>query len=116
MSDATRLTSLEELDRWIELSHQRPVWIFKHSTRCGISASALEEFEGFAGEEGAEPVDWALIDVLSARQVSDELARRTGVRHETPQAFLLRDGEVVWHDSHWRIRADGLRRTAGTAA
>ena len=116
MSEATKLTSSEDLDRWIELSRERPVWIFKHSTRCGISASALEEFERFAADSGSGEVRWALIDVLDARPVSHELARRSGVRHETPQALLLRDGEVVWHDSHWRIRADSLRRTAGPAA
>lgn len=116
MSDPTKLTTLDELDRWIERSRQGPVWIFKHSSRCGISASALEEFESFAREGDPAPVEWALIEVLAARPVSDELSRRTGVRHETPQAFLLRDGGVVWHDSHWRIRADSLRRSAAEAA
>jgi len=116
MSDLTKLSSLEELDGWMDRSRREPVWIFKHSLTCSISARALEEFRSFAGDEDAAETGYGLIEVQTARELSNELARRTGVRHETPQAMLLRDGGVVWHASHWRIRADSLRRTAGDAA
>ncbi len=91
--------------------------MFKHSLTCGTSDAAYAEFRDFAGA-GADGLAsrCAVVEVQTAREVSDELARRTGVRHESPQALLLRDGEAIWHASHWRIRGDHLRRAAGAAA
>ena len=49
-----------------------------------------------------------LIVVQHARPVSNAVVERFGVRHESPQALLLRDGRVVWHASHWRDHRAGL--------
>ncbi|MFQ5350770.1 MAG: bacillithiol system redox-active protein YtxJ [Thermoanaerobaculia bacterium] len=115
MSDLTKLSSLEELDDWMGRSRRQPVWVFKHSLTCPISAVALEEFREFV-IDGGDVTGHALIEVQTARELSDELARRTGVRHESPQALLLRNDQAVWHASHSRIKADSLRRaSAGTA-
>lgn len=114
MSDLARLNSLDELDEWLDRSRREPVWIFKHSLTCPVSGEALAEFRAFAADGGSEE-GCAVIEVQTARPLSDELSRRTGVRHESPQALLLRDGDVVWHESHWRIRADRLRRQATVA-
>ena len=122
MTELLRLGSLEELERWIERSHREPVWLFKHSLACGTSATAFDEFESFAGDGRSERLgSCAIIEVQNAREVSREVARRTGVRHESPQALLLSRGEVVWYESHWRIRADRMRQaveewTAGDGA
>ncbi len=114
MNDLAKLSSLDELDEWLERSRREPVWIFKHSSTCWISAEALEEFRAFTADDGFQ-AGCALIEVQTARRLSDELSRRTGVRHESPQALLLRDGQAVWHASHWRIRADRLRREVAEA-
>jgi bacillithiol system protein YtxJ len=113
MSDLTKLSTPEELDRWMERSRREPVWVFKHSLTCGASGVALDEFRAFVAEDGGED-SYALIEVQTAREVSNELARRTGVGHESPQVLLLRDGQAVWHASHWRIRADSLPRATET--
>lgn len=115
MSELTKLSSLEELDGWLERSRREPVWVFKHSLTCPTSSSALREFQAFAADDDGGN-GYALIEVQTARELSNELARRTGVRHESPQALLLRDDEAVWHDSHWRIRADRLRRAVAGVA
>lgn len=108
MSDLTKLISIEEMEGWLDLSRREPVWVFKHSLTCPISGAALREYEAFAAG-GDDESRCALIEVQTARQLSDELARRTGIRHESPQALLFQDGEVKWHASHWRIKADSLR-------
>ena len=51
-------------------------------------------------------VTYKMITVQSHRRVSDRVAERLGIRHETPQAILLRDGQSVWSASHFRITAD----------
>jgi bacillithiol system protein YtxJ len=52
----------------------------------------------------------ALVVVQKARDLSREVETRTGVRHESPQALILRDGAVVWSASHWNVTADAVAR------
>jgi thioredoxin 1 len=51
-----------------------------------------------------------VITVQTHRPLSDAAATRLGIRHETPQALLLRDGKVVWNASHFSITASALDR------
>lgn len=87
--------ALEEL---LARSHKEPVILFKHSTTCPISAAAYAEMSQVPG-------DVSLVVVQRARDVSQEVAARTGVRHESPQAIILRNGAAVWNRSHWSITA-----------
>lgn len=86
------------LENLITDSKQKPVIVFKHSNACSISARAYREME-----KVEVPVN--LLVVQSAREVSRELANLTGVRHETPQVILLRDGKAVWNASHFDVQA-----------
>jgi len=52
--------------------------------------------------------------VQSDRETSNAVATRLGVRHETPQALLLRGGRVVWNASHHRLTADVIARAVAT--
>jgi bacillithiol system protein YtxJ len=78
-----------------------PRWILKHSSICPISDAAFREMEAFLAERPGETV--GLVVVQDHRPASDHAARVLGVRHETPQAFLLLDRRVLWHGSHGRI-------------
>lgn len=114
MPEPAKIRTIADLESWIERSRREPVWIFKHSLTCPISAAALDEFLAFAAD-GGPTAGCALIEVQTARPLSDELSRRTGVRHESPQVLLLRDGKAVWHASHWRVTAELLRGEAAAA-
>jgi bacillithiol system protein YtxJ len=103
------VNDLAALDAAIEESRLRPVLLFKHSRTCGISCAALDELHVHL-EQSAAAAAYRLITVQSHRQVSDEAAARLGVRHETPQAILLRDGKPIWKASHFRITAAALSR------
>lgn len=103
------LLDIPALDAAIAESRERPVLLFKHSRHCGISCGALDELNAHLEGTGAE-ASYNLITVQSHRHVSDEASARLGVRHETPQAILLRDGRPVWNASHFRITADALSR------
>jgi bacillithiol system protein YtxJ len=80
--------------------------IYKHSPRCGVSLTAAEEVRRFADAEPAVPV--YVLDVVRDRGLAREVARRLGIRHESPQAILLREGEVVWEASHRGVTARAL--------
>jgi bacillithiol system protein YtxJ len=86
------------LDNLITDSRQNPVIVFKHSNACSISARAYREMEKLQA-----PVN--ILVVQSAREISRELANLTGVRHETPQVIVLRDGKAVWNASHFEVQA-----------
>ena len=101
------LSDTDELDAAIAESLERPVLLFKHSRTCGISCEALDELRAHV-EDGALRAAYKMITVQSHRRVSDEAAARLGVRHETPQAILLRDGRPVWSASHFRITKQQL--------
>lgn len=103
------LADLAALEAAIAESRQRPVLIFKHSRSCGISCEAFDELHAHVAEGGVE-ASYNVITVQNSRNVSDAAASRFGLRHETPQAILLKDGIPVWNASHFRITADELRR------
>jgi bacillithiol system protein YtxJ len=109
MSNLTALSDLNMLDAAIAESCERPVLLFKHSRTCGISCEALDELLLHLERADAKAA-YKLIVVQSHRPLSDEAAERLGVRHETPQAILLRGGRPVWKASHFRITADELCR------
>jgi bacillithiol system protein YtxJ len=99
-----KLTSTEQLDELIARSHEIPVLLFKHSTSCGISAMAINRFQSTwkADEQKCIPV---LLDLLAYRSVSNAVAEKTGVMHESPQAILLKNGEVKHVSTHGSIDA-----------
>src|SRR5262247_3077731 len=97
---------MPELDEAIERSHEHPVVIFKHSATCGTSAMAHEEIEAFV--EGAPWAEVYVVSVHAGRALSNEIAARFRVRHESPQALVLKDGAVAWHASHFRVTASAV--------
>lgn len=103
------LSDIAALEAAIAESRERPVLIFKHSRTCGISCEAYDELHAHLAE-GAAAASYNVITVQHHRSVSDAAASRFGVRHETPQAILLKDGVPVWNASHFRITADELKR------
>ena len=82
-------------------SNQKPVIVFKHSNACPISSRAYREMEKVEA-------DVNILVVQMAREVSRELANLTGVRHETPQVIVLRDGKAVWNASHFDVQAGAV--------
>jgi bacillithiol system protein YtxJ len=107
------LERLEELDRLLADSQSRPLLLFKHSYTCGISAEALDELLSHLNETPAD-AHYAMVTVQTHREVSNEVARKLGVRHETPQALLIKNGQVVWSASHFRVTANAVKGALAT--
>src|SRR5512137_2238912 len=98
----TVLSTAAEFDAAVAASAGRPLLLLKHSLSCGTSAYAHEEVEDFLAQPPC-PVDAYVVHVQTGRAVSNAVAERFGIRHESPQLFLIGDGRVVWHASHHRI-------------
>jgi len=101
------LHGLDELDRALAASGDRPLLLFKHSFTCGVSAEALDELVAHLNERPRD-ASYAMVTVQTHRELSNAVARQLGVRHETPQALLIRDGRVVWSASHFRVTATAV--------
>ena len=99
-----RLTSVDQLKKAIESSGEKPVLMFKHSTTCSISNMALNGFiRKWTGTP--EEIDIYYLDLLSYRDVSNAIAKETGVIHQSPQVIVLKNKEVVYTATHSSIDA-----------
>jgi bacillithiol system protein YtxJ len=101
------LTDLGQLNEIMDLSHEQPVAIFKHSTRCSISRMALKQFENEFDLEGS--VTPYFLDLLNHRDISQEIATRFEVYHQSPQLLLIKEGKSVYDVSHSDIDAVELK-------
>lgn len=99
------LTDVRSLERLFERSNVRPVVLFKHSVRCGVSSYALERMAAVGGEVN-------VVVVQDHRDVSDAIESRTGLRHHTPQAFVIRNERAVYHASHYSIDPEAITKKA----
>lgn len=98
------LTSLNQLDEILKDSDEKPIAIFKHSTRCGISRMALRQFEKQLNIEMSS-VSLYFLDLLVYREISNEIASRFKVHHQSPQLIILKNGTAIHQSSHHEIDA-----------
>jgi bacillithiol system protein YtxJ len=88
-------------------SRERPVFVMKHSSECGLSAWALAEFENSAQSDSR--ADYWLLTVQDSPELSAALTQQLHAAHATPQVLLLRHGALAWTASHHRIEVKSLR-------
>lgn len=100
------LTDLDQLSAIETLSNQQTVAIFKHSTRCSISRMALKQFENeFAS---GDTIALYFLDLIEYREISNEIASRFGVMHQSPQLIVIKNGQAIYNASHSDIDAVAL--------
>ncbi|SFC51040.1 bacillithiol system protein YtxJ [Flagellimonas taeanensis] len=95
------LESMEQLDTIETGSKERPQVIFKHSSTCGISSMVLKMFNG-----SYDPIldcDLYFLTIQAHRDLSNAIADKFGVRHESPQLLVIKNGKVSFHTSHGAI-------------
>lgn len=94
------MTTEAQLEQIKADSFQKPQVIFKHSTRCSISAVARQRLQ-----KGALPpeIDFYYLDLLSFRSLSNQIADLFGVQHESPQVLLIKNGACIYDESHLGI-------------
>ena len=107
----TNITSVHDIEALIERSHTRPCLILKHSTTCPISSLAKNRLEK-QWDLPATELEPYYLDLLRHRDISNYIASEFGVRHESPQILVIKNGRSVYDASHLDIRVDELRQTA----
>lgn len=109
------IEATSDLTTILEASEDQPQLIFKHSTRCGISASARFRLEGDL-EELAGHYGLNFLDLLNFRALSNQIAEDFGVHHQSPQVIVVNKGETVYNRSHGSIQPSALMDFASTLA
>ena len=102
------LTNESQLSSLIIKSSDKPVLIFKHSTRCGVSRMALKSFEKNYDIDSSD-VKLYFLDLLKFRKLSNEISSKLNIIHQSPQVIVIRDKKVVYHDSHYGISVSSIK-------
>ena len=100
------LSELDTLNQINEISKNKPVLIFKHSTRCSISAASLNRLERKWNTDKAQNLEAYFLDLIANRDISNAIAEKYGVDHQSPQILLIQNGECVYDNSHFGISFD----------
>ena len=97
-----QLTSLDQLNEIERSSYEKPQIIFKHSTSCGISSMVLRSFKNSYYFEGNQ-ADLYFLDLRRYRDISNEVANKFQVQHQSPQVLIIKNGSTVANESHGGI-------------
>lgn len=103
------LTSIDQIEKIKTLSKTESIFIFKHSTRCGISRMVIKKFESLFSEEH-QNLKVYYLDLLNYRNVSNEVANSFQVIHQSPQLLVIKNGNSSYDASHYEVASVNLSR------
>jgi len=109
-----KLTSEEELEQAVKLSETKPVLIFKYSGRCSICDRVQDILEADWSENEADnegKIAPYFLDLIKYRNVSNAVARKFNVMHESPQVLVIKNGKFVYAESHGYIRFEDILKS-----
>lgn len=107
-----QLNNIEQLDTIDEESKHKKIMILKHSTRCSISDAALARLNRKWKDGNDAIVKPYYLDLLAHRNISNAIAERYQVYHESPQALIISQGKCVFSQTHMSIDLDELMNVA----
>ena len=83
--------------------------ILKHNTTCSISEGVYSRLKEEAGLlPGVKAV--YVLDLPAQRELSNHVAGRFGVPHQSPQILLIRNGRCLYHEWGFDISAKEISR------
>ncbi len=104
------LLQMEDLEEVWEASEKSPVLLFKQSTTCPISARAFSQFRKFLDKNDQDGVVAFFVKVRETRPVSNQIADDLGIKHESPQIFIVKNKQAVWNTSHQKITVESIEK------
>lgn len=90
------------------ISAEKPVLIFKHSTRCSISKMMLDRLERNWKQDAIGNLQPFFLDLIRYRDISNAIAENFNVPHESPQVLIVKDGQSIQDFSHMEIDFDRI--------
>ena len=102
------LTEIEQLEKIDQESENNLVMVLKHSTTCSISSMALSRLERKWADSDSEKIKPYYLDLLQYRSLSNEIEKRYGIEHQSPQVLILKNGKCIFSETHSAIRVDDI--------
>lgn len=99
-----------------EISGMRPVLIFKHSTRCGVSSMALNRLERDWHEDEMSSLSAFFLDLVRHRNVSNAISETFQIPHQSPQVLIIKDGKCIFDTSHMGISYREIKNMVNSLA
>ena len=99
------LQTIQDWQAVLEQSKETPVFVLKHSTTCPVSATAYREFDA-----SITTIPKYFLRIQDNRPISNEIESDLGIRHESPQLFLLKDGKALWQATHYAISKSKINK------
>jgi bacillithiol system protein YtxJ len=97
---------LEEIDKLSYTFEIKGILLFKHSTRCSISSVALNRLE--RSLKVSDSLPFYLLDLLDYRSISQHIAERYGIAHQSPQILIIKNGKCIYDASHSGIDGQNI--------
>ena len=101
--------SLEQIKTIKELSKSETIFVFKHSTRCGISSMVIKRFENLF-DSSMNNIKVYYLDLLNFRAISDEVGYSFQAQHQSPQLLIIRNEVAVLNVSHYDITTVNIQK------
>jgi len=108
------LTSLNQIGQIIDQSNEKPVLIFKYSSRCSVSRLALDRLERKWDDTEMSHITPYFLDLITYREVSNRIADQFDVEHESPQVLLIDKGKSILDQSHMAIDYSAIKEASGS--
>nr|MBS0037422.1 bacillithiol system redox-active protein YtxJ [Saprospiraceae bacterium] len=103
------ITDLKILKAAHDRSNDQPVYLFKHSTRCGISSHAKSELQEWH-RKNINKAEVYYLDLIAYRSISNQISENYRIPHQSPQIIVLVNGEAVHALSHSSINEVDLEQ------
>lgn len=103
------LTAVSQLNDVKTESNDHPVVLFKHSTRCSISSSALSRLQRSWNSEELGKLEIYYLDLIEHRDISSAITDEFGIGHESPQVLVIKDGKAIYNNSHMGINYEDIK-------
>ncbi|GAA3329000.1 bacillithiol system redox-active protein YtxJ [Ectobacillus funiculus] len=104
-----KLTSIDEMNQFVQQSGKHLLFL----NIVQLAPSVLKRMKNFKLFVKDTNTSAAIVLVIEDRPVSNQIAEQFGIKHESPQIFLLEDGQVRWNTSHWKITKEALKEAVG---
>ena len=108
-TDWVQLESEDAVEEVFAASGGRIQLILKHSQSCAVSFFAKQNLDSVPLEQWPE-MDRSMVEVVRFRPISQYIAQKTSVRHESPQVLVIANGEVIFHASHSEVNKVNIQQ------
>ena len=106
-----KLESIHQLESIDEESKDKKILILKHSTRCSTSSTVLDRLERNWKEADSQKIKPYYLDLLAHRDISNEIASRYKVLHQSPQVLIIENGICIYHATHIDINYNEIMQS-----